>query len=73
MSLDLSTSRFNFDFVLAEMNSPQNHILQMLLRELGSQHITRVRDRSGMNLLHHAVLKNVAGKTKFLIDFARQE
>lgn len=30
-------------------------------------------DPKGLNLLHHAVLKGIDGKTKLLIDFARNQ
>lgn len=33
--------------------------------------ITIIKDLKGLNLLHHAVLKGVDGKTKLLIDFAK--
>jgi hypothetical protein len=56
---------------LAELENTDNFMLCELLRELGTTPITGIRDKKGLSLLHHAVLKGVDGKVQLLLDFAR--
>lgn len=46
-------------------------MLSMLLKKLGNYPVYKIIDKNGMNLLHHAVLKGIEGKTQLMIDFAR--
>ena len=64
-------SKFDLNYVLAELESSDNFMLCNLLKDLGSLSILDVRDKEGMSLLHHAVLKGVDGKTQLLLDFAK--
>lgn len=62
---------FDMTFMMSELQNQENFILVDLLKQLGDYPITLIADKQGLTLLHHAVLKGVEGKTKLLIDFAR--
>jgi hypothetical protein len=62
---------FDLAYAMSELESPENQILSMLLKKLGPYPVYKIIDKNGMNLLHHAVLKGVEGKTQLLIDFAK--
>ena len=64
-------SKFDLNYVLAELETNDNFMLSNLLKDLGSISILDVKDKEGLTLLHHAVLKGIDGKTQLLIDFAR--
>lgn len=78
-SIDVSVSQFlsidpnpDFDWEIAieELANPNDLLLGNILRTVIGP-ITSLLDSNGSSLLHHSVLKQTAGKTKFLIDFAR--
>jgi hypothetical protein len=47
--------------------------LAIILKHSLSIKIAELYDDAGMNLLHHCVLKESIGKTKYLIEFAKKE
>ena len=62
---------FDLKFTLAELQSHDNFMLVKLLKDLGDYPITKIMDKSGLTLLHHAVLSGIEQKTQLLIDFGR--
>ncbi len=59
----------DWNFILGELENEENLFLNNFLKTLLCP-ITIIKDIKGLNLLHHAVLKGVDGKTKLLIEFA---
>lgn len=55
---------------LAELESEKDLLLKNILRTHTGP-INALVDAKGMTLMHHAVLKNVPGKTRLLLDFAK--
>lgn len=68
-SKDHDQPNFNFAFAISELESQDNQMLVVILKELGDYPLVKIADRNGMTLMHHAVLKGVEGKTQLLIDF----
>lgn len=62
----------DWNFILRELEREENLFLNNFLKTLPCP-ITFIKDIKGLNLLHHAVLKGVDGKTKLLIDYAKNK
>ena len=62
----------DWDIVLAELESGDNAFLETYIKRLTFD-ITLTFDEKGFSMLHHAVLKGVPGKVKFLINIAKSE
>jgi len=58
----LNQQKFDLNYCLAELENPENIVLCQLLRDLEMTPITHIRDKKGLSLLHHAVLKGADGK-----------
>jgi|TARA_B110001450_G_scaffold212477_1_gene204465 hypothetical protein len=67
---NVSEDNFDWNFALNELGSENDLLLKNILKTVMIP-ITDLTDPKGLNLLHHAVLKGIDGKTKLLIDFAR--
>lgn len=70
--MNVSEENFDWNFALNELSSESDLLLKNILKTVMVP-ITDLLDGKGLNLLHHAVLKGVDGKTKLLIDFARNQ
>ena len=67
---NISEENFDWKFALNELGQESDLLLKNILKTVMIP-ITDLVDAKGLNLLHHAVLKGIDGKTKLLIDFAR--
>ena len=66
---NISEENFDWKFALNELGQESDLLLKNILKTVMIP-ITELVDAKGLNLLHHAVLKGIDGKTKLLIDFA---
>lgn len=68
----MTEENFDWNFALNELASESDLLLKNILKTIMIP-ITDLIDPKGLNLLHHAVLKGIDGKTKLMIDFARNQ
>lgn len=63
---------FDWEMAISELESEHNLLLKNLLRTHNGP-ICTLSDEKGMTLLHHAVLKGVPGKTRFILEFSKTQ